>query len=492
MAQTTMMSYGEVYNTIVAAISNDYAGGDTQACRERNMPQVGAKLALLDSRPYHGDDRKFFQLARLYLGMLGDPNLTVAKVGGDTLRDWDTGYGVRATQDSLYVVWAREGCGLGVGDRIVAIDGRPLDAYRHGEHGRVLYGSVPEREDWDYFLRYAQELSVLCGGPDLAGSAAGPDTADPAASPAAGPAVDPAAGSAADPAAGPSVDSETGPAVDPEAQRGVVTVKPKRMPVAAHMSLEDEARPAVELYGVAPDVFCLRIRHFYDEDAIGRALAGHEGELGAARGLLVDLRTCSGGWLAEIGPLVPYLVDRPTTMADFLGEQGLYLRYSRNNCERLADIVRGMAGGVLEPGSEFEVEARRILSLAGAGFTWEDAEMPLGWRTDPVLPAAGPARVVVLSDVGCRGEGELLLHMASRQARPLTVGRASLGDTDYRDRVTVSFEDDIAFTYPVAATPAARRGEGVLGRGYPVQVEVPWTPAEVYRDLVLQKALELM
>ncbi len=419
-------SYGEMFNAIVAAVSHDYAGAE--ACASRNVPYVGAKLSLLTSRPFHGDDAVFLRDTRRYLGMLGDPGLSVAKAGVDPLRDWSVGFRVRAAEDCLHVVEARAESGLRAGDRIVALGGAPVAAYREGARRDMLYGGEPERELWDFFLTYADAYEVERGGERL-------------------------------------------------------RVRPSHLSVTPHAP-RNAFRPLND------GAFLARLESLADAEGIARALEAHAGELSRARLLVLDLRDCRGGAYDGIVPLVPYLADRPMTPAAFMGELGLYMRYSHQNCERLAQSLEREAALAADDPAASEAcrdEAARVRSLSGSGLVWEDAEVPEAWLEE-VAPA-GPERVAVLSDLGCRAEGECLLAMAAGQSRVTTVGRASLGDSDYQEPLTVSFEDDILFTYPVGMTRDAHDGRGVLGRGVPVRTHVPWTPEELTRDVVLETAL---
>ncbi len=424
-------SYGDMFNAIVSAVEHDYAG--TDACRTFNNPYMGAHLSLLNSRSFHGDDAEFLRTARRYLGTLGDPGLTVRKVRPDARRDWTAGFSVRAAPDRLHVVEATRDAGVRPGECVVAVDGKEVACLREEltRRGRLLYGSTPERELWDTVLAYAGRIEV-------------------------------------------------------EGDGGRRTLRPARLGAGA------AAAPGNELRPVGDGAFLMRVCDLSDPDGIERTVLAHADQIARAKTLVVDLRRCRGGGFDGIVPLVPYLVARPTSPAEFMGDLGLYVRYSHRNCVRMAAGLEQQAREAEQagnPAEELRREAERVRSLDGAGFVWEDASLPEKWH-EPVEPA-GPERVVVLSDIGCRREGELLLEMASAQGRATTMGRASLGDSDYQEPLAVSFEDDMVFSYPVGATRRAREGRGIMGKGVPVQVPVSWDPAEIERDVLLERALGL-
>ena len=215
---------------------------------------------------------------------------------------------------------------------------------------------------------------------------------------------------------------------------------------------------------------------------------GKDTRPGEKKRLILDLRCCEGGDISGIVPLVPYLIDRPMSPAEFMGELGLYLRYSHKNVLRMVcELEMERDGQSQDLQEEYNAEIGRILSLKGKGFVWEPAELPEEWyRT---VQPCGPKEVIVLADIGCCAAGELLCRMAARSPRVVTMGRATCGDSDYQEERVISFEDDIFFAYPMGMTKEAWEGNGILRGGAPVQVEIPWTPEEIRQDVVLERAI---
>jgi len=423
-------SYGKMLQTIAQIAADDWVGAN-----ETPVPAP-------DLRGLY-DDASFLRQARGYLRRLGDPNLALVKVGDDPASDWTVGFEVRAAQDCLYVTDAWGDERLCTGDRIVAIDGRPLDAYRAEPDLRAaLWGEVPEREDWSYYLQYATELSV-----------------------------------------------------EFPAENTRAALRPLHLPPSTPRSQEPAC--SYSLFGrsnPAGHACYLRLGELEDAGELEQLLAAHRDELVSAERLVLDLRTCAGMPLDAAVALMPYLIDEPVTAAGFIGEQGLWVRYSQGNAGRMVASLEAELAYTCDNDPDeqafYEQEIARVRELAGAGLVWEDVAMPQEWL-EPVVPAGGPARVVVLSDVGCRNESEQLLAMASAQRKVTTLGRASLGNSDYQQLMGVNFDDDVFFAYPAGMTRAAAEGQGVLGRGVQVDVRVPWDPAELERDVVLERALGL-
>ena len=66
-----------------------------------------------------------------------------------------------------------------------------------------------------------------------------------------------------------------------------------------------------------------------------------------------------------------------------------------------------------------------------------------------------------------------------------------MGTLDTFDNITVQLNSHMTISYPIAMTSDAYEGRGVLGKGLPVDRYVPWTTEELYRDVLLEKALAI-
>lgn len=421
-----------MFEQISDIVSHDYAGCDGIAAL---LPDVGQRVSKLGSRSSHRHDSEFLRLVRYYLACTGDPNLQIIKLGSNPRHDWGVGFSTRAGKDCLFVDEVWDDDRLACGDRILAIDGQPIAAFRADERHRALFGVTPEREDWGFFLHFASKLEV-----ERAASGARLD------------------------------------------------IKPSHNALDARALAQQE--PVLYCEQKGDEQVYMRLDSLEDADAVAGVVFENEGLLRRADKLVLDLRHCTGGSFEGIEPLLPFLIDAPQSFADFMGELGLYCLYSKGNCERMRDSVEEQAR--LEGWSEEEerAELERIDGLSDTGFVWEPALLPDEWLV-PVEPDEGPRQVVVLSDMGCAGEAETLLQALKRQEKAVVLGRASRGASDYQQLFTVNFDDDMLFIYPMAQTPDARAGHGVNGRGVEPDMYVAWSEAELEDDLLLAKALAL-
>ena len=152
-----LTSYSDMFDQIESIVSHDYAGCDGNAAL---LPDVRPRVSKLGSRATHRRDSEFLRLVRYYLACTGDPNLRIIKLGSNPRHDWNVGFSARAAQDCLFVDEVWDDDRLCKGDRILAIDGQPISAYRNDERRRALFGVTPEREDWGFFLHYAKTLEI--------------------------------------------------------------------------------------------------------------------------------------------------------------------------------------------------------------------------------------------------------------------------------------------------------------------------------------------
>ena len=471
MEKKKWTSYGEIYNAIVSAMTNDYAGAKDR--KAWNDPHVAARVSLFHSRSFHGDDAEFLRLVRLYLGLFGDPNLSLKKAGSDPIRDWQPGFSVRADEDFLYVTKAPEEERLHPGDKIRKLGGLPVPDFRKGNRGRLLCGDVPERENWDYFLQYADSFEA---------------------------------------------ESEDG------SRR---TLKTKHFPV-------QEREERTEFRRLDENYFYVRLDSFDQVEKIEQNSALHAGELDECPVLILDLRCCRGGDPEGLMPLLPWMAEGGASLEELMGEEGYYLLCSHKNCRRIAQEMEReeelidndrcyMEGNqcqntglqqaeqhqsmgleqtehyqniafeeVEQYRSMLREEKERILSFSGKGFIWEEAEVPEEWKIVQSSPfAQGPRRLILLTDTFTCREAELLAKSRKGKKDTVIAGRATRGDTLYRELVTVSFEDDLFFTYPAAKSKEAMESQGIPEAGVLPDVVVPWTPQEIREDMLLKQVLQL-
>jgi len=108
-----------------------------------------------------------------------------------------------------------------------------------------------------------------------------------------------------------------------------------------------------------------------------------------------------------------------------------------------------------------------------------------------ITPAAkAPAKIVILTDTFCEDEGEQFVAACKRCSGKVTViGRPTMGTLDYDDCIHISVGEHMILSYPIRMTRAAYEGHGISEKGLDVDEYAAWTPEEIGKDLLLEKAL---
>ena len=64
-----------------------------------------------------------------------------------------------------------------------------------------------------------------------------------------------------------------------------------------------------------------------------------------------------------------------------------------------------------------------------------------------------------------------------------------MGTLDFYDPIELEIRPHMTLSYPIRMTKAAHDGKGIGEKGLPVDEYIPWTPAEIDTDLLMQRAL---
>ena len=171
------------------------------------------------------------------------------------------------------------------------------------------------------------------------------------------------------------------------------------------------------------------------------------------------------------------LVCREDTPLRALLDTEYYVNYTPLNCGLRA---AGLAD--TEGSEEYRQELRE---KSGRGFLPETDE------DDTVIPGRAEGPVVVLIDTWTRNGAEMLA-LAAKRAGALLVGRPTLGTIDYGGDVSLALDERYTLTWPTLITKVAREGNGSMGRGVAPDVYVPWTPEECRRDLLMDRAIQII
>lgn len=519
-------SFLGVFDRLLKAMQMDYA------CCERfeasGYADFAGQLYTLNSNMFQNRafcDRMLTQMILHYLTWYQDPGLQFV-VGPGAAWHVTSDFGTQRYGDALYVTQAAPTAAVRVGEKIVGVNGKSLAEVRP-EVERTLWTTVepadPEREDWSIVLAFAKNLQVRgidgsertvkmdvsagdaewakpvrCtrGEGDAGPAAAIPATVDgessarPALKGEDGAALAEAAddavmGAGADVAFAATADDETGAALRPATDAGIASAA---------------GQPCCELSRVG-DVVVLTLRNPGDP-VFSEGLNNLLSEVCVAKYLVIDVRGCRGGMQEDIFPLVPFVLAPGATVTpeQLFGRPGIAMNYSRHNVDdklKELEVLRAQAQESTSAPEDLaeldklaaDLQAKRgqkgVHEMESAEAFYPDVQFSRS-ADDP----AALARVVVLAD-RCTGEAAEWLVRAAKSAGCATVmGRATIGSLDNTCPRAVRLDDDLTLILPTATYLEALEGDATLGRGIAPDVHIPWTPAQLSRDVELETACE--
>ena len=478
-------SFLGVFDRLLKAMQMDYAR--CERFEASGYADFAGQLYTLNSNMFQNRafcDRMLTQMILHYLTWYQDPGLQLV-VGPGAAWHVTSDLGTQRYGDALYVTQAAPTAAVRVGEQIVGVNGKSLAEVRP-EVERTLWTTVepadPEREDWSIVLAFAKNLQVR-----------GIDGSERTVK------VDVSAGDAewAKPVRCTRGESDAGPAAASGEDAGGAASNP---PMVDDEAASAAGQPCCEL-GRVGDVVVLTLRNPGDP-AFGEALSDLLSEVCAAKHLVIDVRGCRGGMQEDIFPLVPFVLapGATATSEQLFGRPGIAMNYSRHNVDdklKELEVLRAQAQestSAPEDLAELDELAADLQAKRGQKDVHEmesaEAFYPDVQFSRSADSPAAPARVVVLAD-RCTGEAAEWLVRAAKSAGYATVmGRATIGSLDNTCPRAVRLDDDLTLILPTATYLEALEGDPTLGRGIAPDVHIPWTPAQLSRDVELETACE--
>lgn len=541
-------SFLGVFDRLLKAMQMDYAR--CERFEASGYADFAGQLYTLNSNMFQNRafcDRMLTQMILHYLTWYQDPGLQLV-VGPGAAWHVTSDFGTQRYGDALYVTRAAPTAAVRVGEQIVGVNGKSLAEVRP-EVERTLWTTVepadPEREDWSIVLAFAKNLQVrgidgsertvkvdaiagdaewakpvrcmggeggvgpaAASGEDAGGAASNSPTVNGESS--ARPALKGEDGAALAEAADDAV-MGAGADVAFAATAGVVGGETSAMvadgwvadgvkPAADAEAASAAGQPCCELSRVG-DVVVLTLRNSGDP-AFGEALNGLLSEIRVAKYLVIDVRGCRGGMQEDIFPLVPFVLapGATATPEQLFGRPGIAMNYSRHNVDdklKELEVLRAQAQESVSAPEDLaeldelaaDLQAKRgqkgVHEMESAEAFYPDVQ----FSRSADGPAAS-ARVVVLAD-RCTGEAaEWLVRAAKSAGYASVMGRATIGSLDNTCPRAVRLDDDLTLILPTATYLEALEGDATLGRGIAPDVHIPWTPAQLSRDVELETACE--
>lgn len=211
-----------------------------------------------------------------------------------------------------------------------------------------------------------------------------------------------------------------------------------------------------------------------------------------AKKLILDLRRSVGGEEDACEALFPYLVDREYRRSELLQDEGSYVLFTKNNCDRRYGTLAAFRERLTDAQEIALIEEEMDIYRKnyGKGLLYQP---PRQEEQEWIVPAsASPEKVVLLTDTFCELESEQFAAMCQRcGSKVTTLGRPTMGTLDFYDCIRLKVHEHMTLSYPIRMSKAAYEGRGISEKGLPVDRYIPWTPREIQEDVLLNRALEI-
>ena len=239
------------------------------------------------------------------------------------------------------------------------------------------------------------------------------------------------------------------------------------------------------------DVCYLLFDDFAQEEPIAKLINEHSDEIVNSRYLIIDVRNNGGGLDTAFLPLLKFCLKDGDELCGkpILPEDKAEYNFTENNVKERLKILEYYRGFAEEENLPlFDREIARNKALCGKGFVREE---DTGTFVYPLQGTPLPERVFVLTDCNCGSSGDSFVQIVSTMEKVTVVGRPTMGILDYSNLVFKEY-GDFTLYYPTSRRIAIDKGEGMGGKGIPVDIFVPWTLEFLHKDKDIEKVLELI
>lgn len=337
------------------------------------------------------------------------------------------GFNVMRMGDNLYVTKANSETALKPGDKITAIDLLPVKEIARREKN-MLMGETNERQGglWPSILKYYKTLTV---------------------------------------------EHEDGSS--------------EEIDIKLDTKEDPEDKYYCKKYG--DDTLFIRLSDFVDAGAIGKLYEDNSKDLEHCRNLIVDVRGNGGGADTCFVPLLEYSFPKGESVGDYVKtEYPVAVNYTERNSDDRIKLLKSFFGENVpeDMAPMLEKMLSDLNANRGKGFVNEEDD------TIALLTGnAGAQKIWVLTDEGCASSGDAFVETMSFSPLVTVVGRPTSGITDYSNLNMVTF-DDFQLRYPTSRDSRIDHGKGLLHRGVPVDVYIPWAPEHIKKDAMLEYVLD--
>lgn len=412
--------YIDLYRRVAQKVKLDYAAYDVREDRDCTTKFID-ELSFYVMHSVVSDVR-FAHIVSKYLACFEDPHLRLhVNHSLSPYKCYDYGVALRRLGDNLYVETSMHPQ-LRRGDRIVSAEYHSIPELA-SMSSPSLFGTDAEREAWEDIFHFCNVVSIEREGTVLKNI---------------------------------------------KLEKGIFLGSPETN----------------EVHIASDGIACVTLRRIESASAIERFVSDHSQALTNARGVIVDLRNCTGQCDEALEFLAPLVATPDMKVADFL-ESSCLMNYSESNCNLLKELLSPNAGSPWAREILKEVEENR-----GKGLMPFDCALPdeLNRSISPL----GENPAVVLTDSRCAGTAETLAEIGKASERCILAGRNSRGSFGTLFPINVAIDERFSLEYPLAcfSDDALSRHGSVCG--IDVDMHIPWTTDHLSRDVDIEKALSIL
>lgn len=415
------MKKSEILKKVAEVMKND------AACCKDKKDEAFPKYELLIKEEM--SENGFFLTVNSYLSTFGlTGHLFFKKQGRKGLP-----FRVQRYGDILYVTEVTKDSVLGVGDKIIEINGASVNEF-YEKYAECFFGESTERQTphWNFILKYADQIGYIRMSED--------------------------------------------------------NVK--------YWDVElfdwcNEKTPYI-FRKITPLVSYLRLDDFMDSTGISSLLEENDSELRTTKNLIIDVRGNGGGNSFSYYPLLKYCLPKGKKLGDLaltdngaLG-YGQEILYSERNCDVRIEIIEDLMRKSMSKSDEdfFKQAISELKELRGRGFVKE-----IGEEDDSdVIGDSDVENVYILTDSSCCSAGDAFVYLFKMLPKVRVIGRATQGILDYSN-VGYALFDEYALVYPTSRLLSLDYGKGMMGKGVSVDEYIPWTPEHLEHDVDLEFVL---
>lgn len=242
----------------------------------------------------------------------------------------------------------------------------------------------------------------------------------------------------------------------------------------------------------------MRLADFLNQEAINKMFEDNQALLAECEKLIVDVRANGGGYDTAFFPLFTYCLENGKHYEESKEKDtgcladGQEILYTERNCdERLKLFKEVLQQDLPKETLDYLNESIKALEkYRGAGFVKEENDNEAEAEDLPFVGDSKVKKVYILVDELCASSGDSFAYYFALLPKVKLVGRPTFGILDYSNCIELKY-DQYEFLYPTSRLCSLDHGEGMMKRGVPVDVYIPWTPEQLQKDVILDKALEM-